>query len=258
MSLSEHIRKGLEKKKILLMTHVVVGYPSLEANWSMLQAMSEAEVDLVELQMPFSEPTADGPLFVRANQESLSRGTNLDDYFTLMKRVVGECPMQVLMMGYCNTAFMIGFDQFPEMLKENGASGFIIPDLPVEEYGVLHKKSADCEIHPVMLCTPTNTPARLEKILSNASGFVYCVSRKGVTGKSTELNKETSDFLEQCREMTDVPLALGFGLSRAKDLKMLHGKAEIAIVGSALLRSWEEGGESQYREHLFELASARN
>ena len=121
------------------MTHVVVGYPSLEANWSMLKAMSEAEVDLVELQMPFSEPTADGPLFVRANQESLSRGTNLDDYFTLMNRVVGECPMQVLMMGYCNTAFMIGFDKFPEMLKENGASGFIIPDLPVEEYGVLHK-----------------------------------------------------------------------------------------------------------------------
>ena len=73
MSLSEHIRKGLEKRKILLMTHVVVGYPSLESNWSMLQAMSEAEVDLVELQMPFSEPTADGPLFVRANQESLSR-----------------------------------------------------------------------------------------------------------------------------------------------------------------------------------------
>ena len=99
------------------MTHVVVGYPSLEANWSMLQAMSEAEVDLVELQMPFSEPTADGPLFVRANQESISRGTNLDDYFTLMKRVVGECSMQVLMMGYCNTAFMTGFDQFPEVLK---------------------------------------------------------------------------------------------------------------------------------------------
>ena len=109
-----------------------------------------------------------------------------------------------------------------------------------------------------MLCTPTNTSARLEKILSKASGFVYCVSRKGVTGKSTELNKETSNFLEQCREMTDVPLALGFGLSRSEDLKMLHGKAEIAIVGSALLRSWEEGGESQYREHLFELASARN
>ena len=138
---------------------------------------------------------------------------------------------------------MIGFDQFPEMLKENGASGFIIPDLPVEGTGCYIKK-VDCGIHPVMLCTPTNTPARLEKILSSASGFVYCVSRKGVTGKSTELNKETSDFLEQCREMTDVPLALGFGLSRAEDLKMLHGKAEIAIVGSALLRSWEEGAKA--------------
>ena len=258
MSLSEHIREGLGKRKILLMTHVVAGYPSLEANWSMLQAMSEAEVDLVELQMPFSEPTADGPLFVRANQESLSRGTNLKDYFSLMKRVSTECPMQVLMMGYCNTAFKIGFEKFPGLLNENGASGFIIPDLPVEEYGILHEKSAEHGIDPVMLCTPTNTPARLKQILSKASGFAYCVARKGVTGKSTELTEETSTFLAQCRKLTDVPLALGFGISRHEEIKMLHDKADIAIVGSALLRSWEEGGENQYREHLFSLTSARN
>ena len=258
MSLSKKISDGLKKRKILLMTHVVVGYPSLEANWSMLKAMSEVEVDLVELQMPFSEPTADGPLFVRANQESLKQGTNLIDYFSLMKKVSSECSMQVLMMGYCNTAFKIGFEKFPRMLKQNGATGFIIPDLPMEEYGILHEKSLEEGINPVMLCTPTNTPERLQQILSKASGFTYCVARKGVTGKSTDLNQETTKFLEQCRKLTDQPLALGFGITRPEDIKMLHGKADIAIIGSALLRSWEEGGERQYREHLLSLASARN
>ena len=258
MNLAEKIRERLKERNILLMTHVIVGYPSLEANWSMLRAMTEAGVDLVELQMPFSEPTADGPLFVRANQEALKNGTTLKDYFSLMRRVSSECPMKILMMGYCNTAFNLGFEEFPSILAENGASGFIIPDLPIEEYGELHQKSLEHGIHPVMLCTPTNTHERLEKILSHASGFAYCVARKGVTGKSTELNAETDFFLSLSRELTDIPIALGFGLSEPENLRMLQGKAEIAIVGSALLKSWEKGGEFAYREHLFSLAEARN
>ena len=109
-----------------------------------------------------------------------------------------------------------------------------------------------------MLCTPTNTDTRLVKILKHADGFVYCVSRKGVTGKVTMLNKEIESILVRCRKLTSIPLALGFGLSRPEDLRLLHGKADIAIVGSALLKSWENGGESAYREHLFSLAEAQH
>ena len=188
MNLAEKIRERLKERKILLMTHVIVGYPSLEANWSMLRAMTEAGVDLVELQMPFSESTAYGPLFVRANQEALKNGTTLKDYFSLMRRVSYECPMKILMMGYCNTAFRMGYAAFCERLRASGGSGYIIPDLPVEEFGELWEPSATHLLSPIMLCTPTSTDERLQEICERANGFVYCVARKGVTGKATALD----------------------------------------------------------------------
>ncbi len=240
------------------MTHVVVGYPSLEDNWSMLQAMGDAGVDLVELQMPFSEPTADGPLFVKANQEALRNGTKLQDYFKLMHRASESFEFPVLMMGYCNTAFTIGFHVFCENLSSNGGKGFIIPDLPFEEYGPLFDYSHKFGLDPIMLCTPTNKEDRLKKICSHGRGFIYCVARKGVTGKSTILEQSTEDFLLKCRQFSDLPLALGFGLSKPEELRMLQGKAEIAIVGTALLKTWENDGESTFKKHLNSLADARD
>ena len=108
-----------------------------------------------------------------------------------------------------------------------------------------------------MLCTPTNKEERLRKICSHGRGFIYCVARKGVTGESTDLEQSTEDFLLQCRQFTDLPLALGFGLSKPEELSMLHGKAEIAIVGTALLKTWENDGEAAFRSHLNSLADAR-
>jgi tryptophan synthase alpha chain len=245
------------KRKILLMTHVVVGYPSLEANWKMLEAMGEADVDLVELQMPFSEPSADGPLFVKANQEALRNGIRWQAYFDLMKRASERFDFPMLMIGYCNTAFSMGFENYCVNIRENGGEGFIIPDLPLEEYGDLFEYSRQHDLDPIMLCTPTNTEERLRKICGHGRGFIYCVARKGVTGKNTELDISAEKILQQCRLYTDLPLALGFGLSHAEDLRWLHGKAEIAIVGSALLKTWEAEGETGYRKHLLSLAAAR-
>ena len=257
MQLTEYLRKRLKTRKILLMTHAVVGYPSLEDNWAMLEAMGEADVDVVELQMPFSEPTADGPLFVRANQEALRNGIKLQDYFKLMQRASESFEFPVLMMGYCNTAFTIGFQGFCENVSRHGGKGFIIPDLPFEECGQLFDHSLEFGLDPIMLCTPTNKEERLRQICSHGSGFIYCVARKGVTGKSTVLEQSTEDFLLQCRQFTDLPLALGFGLSKPEELHMLHGKAEIAIVGTALLKTWENDGEEAFRRHLNSLADAR-
>jgi len=258
MQLIDYLRKRLEKRKILLMTHAVVGYPSLEDNWAMLEEMRDADVDLVELQMPFSEPTADGPLFVKANQEALRNGTKLHDYYKLMHRASESFEFPVLMMGYCNTAFSIGFQVFCQNLSSNGGKGFIIPDLPFEEYGPLFDYSIKYGLDPIMLCTPTNKEERLKKICSHGRGFIYCVARKGVTGKSTVFEQSTEDFLLQCRQFSDLPLALGFGLSKPEELRMLQGKAEIAIVGTALLKTWENDGESAFKKHLNLLADARD
>ena len=245
------------KRKILLMTHVVVGYPSLEANWKLLKAMGEADVDLVELQMPFSEPSADGPLFVKANQEALRNGIRWKDYFDLMQRTSSKFDFPVLMMGYFNTTFAMGYENYCANIRKNGGEGFIIPDLPLEEYGDLWLHSQNQKLDSIMLCTPTNTEERLRKICARGSGFIYCVARKGVTGKNTDLGQSAENFLQQCRQYTDLPLALGFGLSEPDDLRKLHGKADIAIVGSALLKTWEAEGENGYRKHLMSLAAAR-
>ncbi len=258
MNLSQIIRNRLRQKKILLMTHLVVGYPSIEENWRMLEAMSQADVDLVELQMPFSEPSADGPLFVKANQESLRNGTRLEDYFLMMREAAEKFTIPLLMMGYCNTAFRMGYPKFTRRVSKNGGSGFIIPDLPIEEFGDLFALSRKNGIHPILLCTPTNTDERLREICLHASGFVYCVARKGVTGQTTRLGAEVESFLSRCRKYTDLPLALGFGLSQPEDMRLLPGSAEIAIVGSALLRTWESGGIAAYRDQLVSLAEARD
>jgi len=253
MNLNEYLNKRLKKHKILLMTHAVVGYPSLEENWKMLKVMGEADVDVVELQMPFSEPSADGPLFVKANQDALRNGVRWKDYFDLMKSASERFNFPVLMMNYCNTAFSMGFESYCSNIRIHGGEGFIIPDLPLEEFGELFELSRDHE-----LCTPTNSDERLQKICENGSGFIYCVARKGVTGQNTELDRHVDDFLCRCRKYSNLPLALGFGLSKPEDLRQLQGKAAIAIVGSALLKTWETIGEHGYRKHLISLADARD
>ena len=183
MDLTNYIRRELESKKILLMTHVIVGYPSLEANWRMLEIMGAAGVDLVELQMPFSEPIADGPTFARANQLALEHGIQFEQYFSLLQRATGTFPFPHLMMGYYNSAFRMGHQSFCERLRQCGAAGFILPDLPIEEYQDLNDYSNQCDLTPILLMTPTNSQARLREIGQSAKGFVYAVARRGVTGE---------------------------------------------------------------------------
>ena len=258
-TLEDHVRTELGRgdRAILLMTHLVVGFPSIEANWRMLEVMQEAEVDLVELQMPFSEPVADGPTFVRANQLALEAGLPVDEYFDFMARATAGFSFPHLMMGYYNTAYKLGHERFCERLSASGAAGFILPDLPFEEYGDLFEVSRDSGLSPVLLMTPTNRQERLAAIGELARGFVYAVARKGVTGEKTELEQGLYRFVERCRAATRLPLAVGFGLRQRQDVELLHGRVEIAIVGSALLDAWESSGEEGYRSLLMELAGGR-
>jgi tryptophan synthase alpha chain len=257
VSLQEYIRGGLKDKKILLMTHVIAGYPSLQANWRMLEIMAEVGVDMVELQMPFSEPVADGPTFALANQKALERGISLDQYFDLMQRSTARFDFPHLMMGYYNVVFRLGHQAFCRRLKGAGGAGYILPDLPIEEYGDLVKLSDEHQLEPVMLMTPTNTTARLQAIGLQARGLVYGVARKGVTGSRTDIQQQLYELIERWRQATPLPLALGFGLRQGEDLRRLQGKVEMGIVGSALLDTWEKHGETGYRALLEDLATSR-
>ncbi len=241
------------KRPAMIMTHVVCGYPSFDDNWKELEIMQSYGVDLVELQFPFSEPSADGPLFVKANQEAIENGVHVEDCFAFMKKVTDHFSFKVIMMGYYNTVFKTGHKRFLQRLKDAGASGFILPDLPVEEAGELHDIAAELELAPIVLMTPTNSDQRLAQLAEAADGFIYTVARKGVTGSNTDMNSEVSQFIDRCRQHTELPLAVGFGVSEAKDVAFIGQHADIAVIGTAALKAWEHGKEQALSEFFEQL-----
>ena len=246
-------RETLKEKDLMLMTHVVCGYPSFEDNWKMLELMEENGADIVELQFPFSEPSADGPLFVKANQEAVDAGVTVHDCLAFMKKASAHFNFKTLMMGYLNTAWKMGYDKFTDALVDAGASGFILPDLPVEECEELHAIAEKKGLAPIMLMTPTTPIERLHRIAKSAKGLIYVVARKGVTGTKTNMSTDLELFLSRCREATNLPLAVGFGVSSKEDTNFLTGKADMAIVGTASLRAWENGGAEQLETFLKNL-----
>jgi tryptophan synthase alpha chain len=223
---------------------------------AMLEAMQRADVDVVELQLPFSEPIADGPVFVRANQQALDAGMTWERYFHFMRRATSAFDMKILMMGYYNSVLQMGHETFCACLAEHGGSGFIIADLPPEEAGELFQHAETHHLSPIVLMTPTNSQERLHEIARHARGFIYCVARRGVTGKRTQLDDSLEAFMARCRQATPLPLSLGFGLRTGADLRRLHGLADMGTLGTILLNTWEQGGATQYARLLHELDEA--
>ena len=244
MSLANYIVEKRKKKDILIMAHVVCGYPSFEDNMQALQVMQSAGVDLVELQFPFSEPSADGPLFAQANEESLKSGTTIDQCFDFMKQATELFSFKILMMGYYNTVFKMGEEEFLRRLASAGGVGYILPDLPLEEAQNLNSMAIEEDISPIVLMTPTSSDERLVKLGAASRGMVYVVARKGVTGSKTIIGDNVLKLVEKCRKYTDVPIAVGFGISGREDVDALRGHADVAIVGSAALRTWQQYGVS--------------
>lgn len=254
-ALETYVRGRLAEKPLLLMAHLVVGYPSLEANWAMLESMEQAGVDLVELQLPFSEPIADGPSFVRANHLAIEAGTTWQAYFDLAARAAAEFSFKVVFMGYYNSVFTMGLERFCTNLAAAGMAGFILPDLPPEEAAELNVLARAQGLDPILIMTPTNSKARLEEIGRHASGFVYCAARVGVTGRHTDLSQGVAAFLKNCREATTVPLGLGFGIATPEHIRELRGLADIAIVGTAGLEAWEGRGPDGYAQYMKEMVA---
>ena len=240
--LESYLRNRLEKKKILLMTHIVLGYPSFEDSFKLVEAMVAAGVDLMELQIPFSEPTADGPVIVHANQSALERGATVKDCLKLAEKITATFEIPFLIMSYYNILFKYGLDPFVALMCAGGLRGAIIPDLPPEEgqayLDAMHKH----DLAPILLFSPTTSPERMRYIAAFAKGFIYCVARKGVTGANTDFSEELTAYLKDCRRSTSLPLALGFGIKEKSDIDFLKGKADIAVMGSQTIRLMEQQG----------------
>lgn len=249
--LKDYLNQRKSSKSPLIMTHVVCGYPGFEENWAELEIMQSHGVDMVELQFPFSEPSADGPLFVKANQKAIEDGVSVDDCFEFMQKVTAHFDFAVVMMGYYNTVFKTGHRKFLTRLKAAGASAYILPDLPIEEASELHSISKELDLSPIVLMTPTSSMERLKALAKVASSFVYVVARKGVTGSDTSMNLELAEYLERCKSVTNLPLAVGFGVSCADDIRFIGEHADIAVIGTAALKAWESD-QQQGLQSFFE------
>lgn len=240
--LEQYINQMRAQRELLLMTHIVIGYPSLEASLEIVDAMVESGVDIMELQIPFSEPIADGPVILHANQQSLSAGTTVEQCLQFAERVSRKHPIPFLFMSYYNILFVRGVETFVSQSKQAGIRGMIVPDLPPEEAESYLETMQRRDLDPIFIFSPNTPSVRLKHIAQNARGFIYCVARKGVTGKTTQFSGELGAYLARCREATNLPLALGFGVRNRDDMAFLHGKVDIAVVGSETLRVVDSNG----------------
>jgi len=240
--LEDHIQRRLRQKEILLMTHTVLGHPTLEDSFRIIETMVDAGVDLMELQIPFSEPMADGPVIVRANQEALKRGITVQECLNLASQAARSFPIPFLIMTYYNIPFCYGVDHFISDMAEKGLYGAIIPDLPVEEGNGYLKAMEQKGLCPVLMFAPTTSDERMRRIGASARGFVYCVARKGVTGADTVFSHDLTSYLGRCRNASRLPLAVGFGIKDREDVGFLKGKADIAVIGTQTIRLREEKG----------------
>ena len=242
MQIAEHIRKQLQDKQILLMTHLVLGYPSFDVNRQVIAQMVENGVDLIELQIPFSEPVADGPMILKANQEAIANGAKVRACLDFAAEMTAKYDIPFLFMTYYNILFKYGVEEFIGKAKEIGIKGFIIPDLPPEEGRQYLELTARCGLDPIQIFAPTTKASRMKELASHGGGFIYCVARRGVTGKKTDFDADFNAYMQRCRQATDLPLAVGFGIARKEDVDFLTGKADIAVIGTRTIKIVDEQG----------------
>jgi tryptophan synthase alpha chain len=253
MDLTAYIRQRRRPDAPLLMTHIVIGYPTMETSYALVAEMVKAGVDLMELQIPFSEPIADGPVILRANQNALAAGATVAGCLDFARQAASDFPIPFLFMSYYNILYKYGTESFIEQMADMGLSGAIVPDLPPEEGNTYLETMAAHALNPVLIFAPTSSEARLSMLSRHARGMVYCVARKGVTGADTDFTDSLEDYLARCRRCTDLPLAVGFGVKQRSDITFLRDRAEIAVIGTETIRRYDAGGLGAVRSFINEL-----
>lgn len=223
--------------KVSLMTHVVVGYPSLKETEELVLLMDKVGIDYIEMQIPFSDPLADGPTIMRACEKSLENGTKVSDAFDLAKKLSSKVTTPLLFMAYFNTIFNYGISKFCIEAKNAGISGLIVPDVPIEEEEgkEFNRACAENNLFNIKVLSPASTETRIKLNSKVGTGFVYCTARQGITGAEKGFDSKVINYLKTVKKHFNIPIALGFGISKHAHIKQMEGLADMAVVGSAIL-----------------------
>ncbi|PYI54911.1 tryptophan synthase subunit alpha [Paenibacillus flagellatus] len=223
-----------------LIPYITMGDPTPDVSLSLLRELELAGADIVELGVPYSDPLADGPVIQRASERALQHRITILDCMKIAKQArEHNVNLPFILFTYYNPVLRIGLETFFELLVEHDISGVIIPDLPFEENGPVKDLSDRFNVHLIPLVAPTSED-RIAKIVSTASGFIYCVSSLGVTGMRSDFFAGIDDFLATVRRSTELPIAIGFGISTGEQFKHFSQSCDGVVVGSAIVRKIEE------------------
>ena len=228
------------KKRPGLVAYITCGDPSLDVSREVALAAIRAGADVIELGVPFSDPVADGPVIQRASERALQHGTNLTGVLEVARQLRQESNAGLIIFSYLNPILQFGLEKFCAAAAEAGADGALVTDLPVEEAAEYLRAMKAHKLAPVFLAAPTSTEQRLRDLARHSRGFVYAISRTGITGTRQELAGDARSLVERLRVHTKLPIAVGFGVSTPEQFAEVGSFADAAVVGSAIVQRIEQ------------------
>lgn len=234
--------KAQNKKAFI--PYIMAGDPSLDKTKETVLMLEQSGADIVELGVPFSDPLADGPTIQRAAERALSAGVTLQKVLKFVSNLRQHTKIPVVLMTYYNPIFKYGEERFAKDAATSGVDGVIVPDLPPEEAKTFMNFSREAGLATIFLLAPTSTPDRIKKVARASTGFIYYVSITGITGSKITLDASIREALNNIREITAKPVAVGFGVSTPEEAATVSGFADGVIIGSALVRSLNEAPEN--------------
>lgn len=240
--MSNKITEAFAKGKAFI-PFITCGDPSLEITEQLVYAMEGAGADLIELGIPFSDPTAEGPVIQEANVRALSGGVTTDKVFDMVAKIRQKTAIPMVFMTYANVVFSYGTEHFIKKAAEVGMDGLILPDVPFEEKEEFDTVCKQYGLDLISLIAPTSHE-RITQIAKEANGFVYCVSSLGVTGTRTQITTDIGGMVKLVKAVKDIPCAVGFGISTPEQAKKMAAQSDGAIVGSAIVKLCAAHGEN--------------
>jgi len=244
-----------------LVAYVTCGDPDLATTRKIVFAAIEAGAAVIELGVPFSDPVADGPVIQRASERALRKGTSIADVLVLAKEIRSQSEAGLIVFSYLNPIMRMGLTPFTDAAKDAGIDGALVTDLPIEEAGDYIREMRLRDLATIFLAAPTSTDTRLKMIAHASTGFVYAVSRTGVTGARQQMPDDAKDLVRRLRRYTKLPIAVGFGISTAEQFAAIGSFADAPVVGSAIVQTIERnpGKEAQaVAQFVKQLLSGKN
>jgi tryptophan synthase alpha chain len=259
--ISKRFAELRESGELGIVAYITAGDPTLDATHKLVLTLADSGADVIELGVPFSDPLADGPTIQRASERALKSGTTLAGVLNLVRRIRQSSQVPLVLFSYCNPILQMGLEKFAATAADAGADGVLVTDLTPEESDDYRRSVHSHGLDTIFLAAPTSNDERLQKIAACSSGFLYLISRTGVTGAKDSLPDELPALLRRVHRFTELPIAVGFGISLPGHVSILGGLADAAVIGSALVSEIEkaptpDAAAAALREHMHSFKEA--